>query len=80
MKKGYDYSNTSESALMKIRCEYMQEQDSESDTQIDNTLEIWTENAGTDEPYLCFKTERFAVDDIDELISIFTDFKSRYDL
>ncbi len=80
MKKGYDYSDTSEPALMQIKAIYMQEQDGESNTQNDNTLEIWTENSGTDEPYICFKTKRFAVDDINELIRIFTDFKNRYDL
>ena len=80
MKKGYDYADTSEPALMAIKCEYFQERDGNSETGNDNSIEIWTEEAGTDEPYIVFKTERFAVDDIDELISIFTDFKKRYDL
>jgi len=39
-------------------------------------LEIFTENNGI-KRFIVFKTERFSISDIDELIQIFNDFKTR---
>ncbi len=79
MNKGWKYDNDN-SALLKLKADYIQAADSESDSDIDQLFEIWTENAGTDEPYYVVKTERWAVNDIDDLIKLLNDFKSRYEL
>jgi acyl-CoA-binding protein len=79
MNKGYEYDHNNTS-LLKLSASYAQGSDSEDDLNRDQTLDIWTENAGNDEPYLVFKTERWAIDDVDELVALLNDFKSRYDL
>lgn len=53
---------------------YTQEQDSCCSDSLDQSLEIFTEDAGSGK-YLVFKTERWAIDSIDELIEILNDFK-----
>jgi len=78
MKKGWEY--TQEPALMNLKANYIQNADSECLTQADQVLKIWTENSGTDEPYLVIKTDRWAFDNIEDLINLLNDFKSRYDL
>lgn len=40
------------------------------------TLEIFTENNGISR-FIVFKTNRFAISNIDEIIQIFNDFKTR---
>ncbi len=55
---------------------YSQDSDSCDITDLGQTLEISTEDAG-DGKYIVFKTERWAIDNIDELIEILNDFKSK---
>jgi len=53
---------------------YIQDADS-CDTSNDNQqLQVFTEDGGGGK-YLVFKTERWAIDSIDELIEILNDFK-----
>ena len=62
-------------ALTKIMCEYTQEADGCSpfgDTP--NTIEITTQSDG----YIVIKTERWAIDNIDDMIELLKDFKSRF--
>jgi hypothetical protein len=60
--------------LSKVSVEYMQDADSMStETQF---LELSTENAGGGS-YFILKTERWAFDNTDELISVLNDFRTR---
>lgn len=62
--------------LYKINAQYIQEPDNYApDESIDNILEIGTEPGG----YFYIKTNRWAFDDIEELISILQDFKNKID-
>lgn len=78
MKKGWNYDQTA--ALVKLTATYMQHSDSESNEDIDQELIVSTENASTDEPYFVIKTERWAFDNLSDLIDLLNDFKNRYDL
>lgn len=53
---------------------YIQEQDSCCSDALDQSLQLFTEDAGAGK-YIVFKTERWAIDSIDELIEILNDFK-----
>lgn len=62
--------------LYKINAQYIQEPDNYSpDSSVDNVLEIGTEPGG----YFYIKTNRWAFDDIEELISVLQDFKNKID-
>lgn len=62
-------------ALTKIECEYTQEADCCSPLgNCPNTIELSTEA----EQYIVIKTERWAIDNIDEFIELLKDFKSRF--
>lgn len=61
-------------ALNRLTAEYIQDSDNwKPDTSEDNRLIIGTEPGG----YFYIKTERWAFDNIDELINILNDFKSK---
>lgn len=53
---------------------YTQDSDSCDISNDNQQLEIFTEDAGSGK-YIVFKTERWAIDSIDELIEILNDFK-----
>lgn len=59
----------------KVSIEYI---NYDGDCVDDNSqsLEIFTENNGI-KRFIVFKTDRFAISNIDELIQIFNDFKTR---
>ena len=60
--------------LYKITCEYIQECDNYSpNSELDNKLIVSTEPGG----YFYIKTERWAFDNVEELISILNDFQSK---
>lgn len=60
--------------VYKVSIKYVQEPDNYSeDSCSDNILEIGTEPGG----YFYIKTERWAFDDVEELISILNDFQSK---
>lgn len=62
-------------ALTKISCEYTQESDGCSPCYDEpNTIEMTTES----DQYFVIKTERWAIDDLDEFIGLLKDFKSRF--
>lgn len=62
--------------LYKINAQYVQEPDNYSpDPLVDNVLEIGTEPGG----YFYIKTNRWAFDNIEELISVLQDFKNKID-
>lgn len=62
--------------LYKINAQYVQDPDNYSpNPSVDNVLEIGTEPGG----YFYIKTNRWAFDDIEELISILQDFKNKID-
>jgi hypothetical protein len=42
----------------------------------DNELEVWSEDSGAGS-YICFATKRWAIDDVDELVELLTEFKIR---
>lgn len=60
--------------LSNIKCEYTQEADGCSPSSDPNTIEFTTEQ----DQYIVIKTERWAIDNIDELIELLKDFKSRF--
>lgn len=60
--------------LYRIKAEYVQEVDNYSLSDNDNFLEIGTEPGG----YFYIKTERWAFDNVDELIRILNDFQSKF--
>lgn len=60
--------------LSKIQCEYTQEADGCSSSSDQNTIEFTTEP----DQYIVIKTERWAIDNIDEFIELLKDFKSRF--
>ena len=61
-------------AVEETKITYSQDSDSCDITDLGQTLEVSTEDAGSGK-YIVFKTERWAIDSIDELIEILNDFK-----
>ena len=60
--------------LYTITCEYIQEPDNYSpDSEYDNKLIISTAPGG----YFYIKTERWAFDDIEELLNVINDFRNK---
>jgi hypothetical protein len=60
--------------IEEVRITYTQESDSCQEEDLGQQLEVFTEDAGSGK-YIVFKTERWAIDSIDELIEILNDFK-----
>lgn len=62
----------------KVNIVYTQERDSMSPSDYLNTIEISTEDAGAGK-YIVIKTDRWAFDNINELVTLLNDFKTRID-
>lgn len=62
--------------LFETKCQYLQEADAEANSGDMNTLFIETCNAG-DGTYYVIETERFAFDNIEEIVEILNDFIER---
>lgn len=60
--------------LSNIKCEYTQDSDGCSPSSDQNTIEFTIEP----DQYIVIKTERWAIDNIDEFIELLKDFKSRF--
>ena len=60
----------------KIVVTYAQEQDDCSEVNIDQFLEITLEDAGAG-PYFVIKTDRWAIDNIDDATNLLIDFNKR---
>jgi len=58
----------------EVKVTYTQESDSCQSADEGQLLEFFTEDAGNGK-YIVFKTERWAIDSIDELVEILNDFK-----
>jgi hypothetical protein len=58
----------------EVKVTYTQESDSCQSADEGQLLEVFTEDAGNGK-YIVFKTERWAIDSIDELVEILNDFK-----
>lgn len=60
--------------LSNIKCEYTQDADGCSPSSCQNTIEFTIEP----DQYIVIKTERWAINNIDEFIELLKDFKSRF--
>lgn len=56
---------------------YTQEKDSNAPNDVNNFLIIESEGINFDMNYFVIKTERWAFDDIDEMVALLEDFKKR---
>ena len=61
-------------SVQKVEKEFYQDSDSCDSSDLGQTLNVWTEDSGAGK-YLCISTERWAIDDIDELVAILQDMK-----
>jgi hypothetical protein len=59
-----------------VRVTYLQEADCVSDKDEIQILKVYTENNGIAR-FIVLETERWAIDDIDNLVEILNDFKTR---
>lgn len=62
----------------EFKMTYVQDADSNSDESNDQELEIFIDNAGGGDYYI-IKTDRWAFDKIDDLISLLKKFKDKHD-
>jgi len=62
--------------IEEVKVTYTQESDSCQSSDLGQQLEVFTEDAGNGK-YMVFKTERWAIDSIDELVEILNDFKTK---
>lgn len=60
----------------RVEIGYTQEPDCVSDRDAFQEIKVWTENNGLAR-FICFKTERWAISDIDDMIELLKDFKER---
>lgn len=60
--------------IEEVAITYTQEADSCQEDDLQQSLEVSTEDAGSGK-YIVFKTDRWAIDSIDELVEILNDFK-----
>ena len=59
-----------------VKVEYIQSSDCVSHEDATQTLEIFTENNGTAR-FMILKTKRWAIGEIDDIVKVLQDFKSR---
>jgi hypothetical protein len=75
-KYGKDFEKTK---LIEMTAKYFQEEDTLSDG-LGQEIEISAVSSDFKEFYFVIKTERWAINDIDEMIELLNDFKSRLEI
>lgn len=62
--------------LFEMSAIYTQDSDSNADNDLGQTIELQSTDAG-DGPYIVIKTDRWAIDNVQEIIDVLNDFKRR---
>lgn len=63
--------------LQDVKVTYYQERDDQSDIHLDNMIDIEMCGINYEMGYFVIKTQRWAFDDIDEMVELLKDFKIR---